>query len=111
MALRLYCVVALGEMVRLPGAATPSLLNSPPSKRTSLALLTAPQLNVTDCPAVMVDWEATKVKSFGCPEQPARVGGGVGVGGTAVAGDGTLMTTVRFVPKSCPAVLRRRHTP
>lgn len=83
-----------------------------------LALLTAPQLSVTDCPAVMDALDAVKVKLFGCPEQLAAAGKGGGtvvlvavavvfaaafVVGFAVAfGDATLITTVMPEPKIVP---------
>src|SRR5262245_20429291 len=91
-ALNMYLVVISGVTTRLPGVMTPSLEKSPPSRNTPLALVTALQFKVTDCPGPMEVALASNVKLLGCPEQVlgAVVGvrvtvGAIGVGGTGVA--------------------------
>ena len=65
-------MVVVGDKVIVPGAVTlPPPVGAGLSKIIWSAFVTAPQLNVTDCPTLMVVAEAVKELMLGCPEQAA----------------------------------------
>lgn len=93
-AVRTYVVVEDGETTRVPGVATPPM---PGSMETESAFVTAPQLKVDDCPAMIDDGDALNEEIFGMPLQPAG-GGIVGVRvavGVVVIGGGIPIVVVR----------------
>jgi len=87
-AVNVYVVVVPGATTLEPGVLTPPI---PGSIVTESALVTAPQLNVVEFPAVIEEGDALKDAMFGVPLHPdggggngmpmvgVRVGGGVGV--------------------------------
>lgn len=86
-AVRTYVVVVVGETTRVPGVAIPPI---PGSMETESAFVTAPQLKVADCPAMIDDGDAVNDEMLGVPLQPAD-GGIVGVRVTVgVIGDGKV---------------------
>ncbi len=96
-------MVVVGLTVLLPGVATPPM---PLSITASCALLTNPQLNVVDCPAVIVVGEMLKEAMFGVPEQPsAAVGAGAGTA------DVTLILTKTVTPNGVLSGLCSRQKP
>ena len=80
---------------------------------TESAFVTAPQDNVLELPAVMVEGEAANDAMFGVPEQPlggAVVAVAVGVGGEGGgAVGGTSIVTSTVVPNSVPEGLFMRQ--
>lgn len=105
--------MVVGLTVVLPGVATPPI---PLSITAASALLTNPQLSVTDCPAEIVLGETLKDAIFGVPEQPtagANVGAGAGanVGAGAGARDMALILTQTVTPNRVPSGLRNCQKP
>ncbi len=92
-AMRVYVVVAAGEMLWEPGVAIPPI---PWSISAESALVTAPHCNVVDWPLTIVVAAAPKLAMPGAPLQLAcaTAVGGTGVGGSAVGGTGVGATSV-----------------
>ena len=76
-AVNVYVVVLVGDTLIKPGVAIPPI---PWSISTESAFVTAPQLNVADCPRMMEDEDELKYAILGIPLQPRTGGGAVGVG-------------------------------